>query len=213
MHGFRDFALHLFTITVGLLIALSLEGCMERHNHRTLVHEAEAGLRVEIEKNSGNLVYLRQQVKDQEKQLNDDLTLLSQMQTQPNAPHGQLSFGFRWRSFDDVAWKTAQSTSALAYMSYQEARTYSNIYDMQSEVFNAEKDVTDEVLRTAAFPSTTAGNWLPTPAQTDDLRTHIGLLRMRLMLLTSYIDGLGSIYKNFKSSPNWRLMRECFRIM
>jgi hypothetical protein len=124
------------------------------------------------------------------------------MQTQPNAPHGKLGFGFRWGSFDDVAWKTAQSTGAFTYMSYHDASRYSTIYAMQSEVFNAEKDVTDEVLRSAAFPSTTPDNWLPTPAQADDLRTHIGLLRMRLMLLTSYVDGLDSIYKNYKSDHN-----------
>ena len=202
MHGFRDFALHLFTITVGLLIALSLEGCMEWQHHRYLVREAEADLRVEIEKNSGNLVSLRKQIEEQQKQLDDDLTVLSQMQAHPDAPHGKLGFGFRWGSFDDVAWKTAQSTGAFTYMSYRDASTYSTIYAMQGEVFNAEKDVTDEVLRSAAFPSTTPDNWLPTPAQADDLRTHIGLLRMRLMLLTSYVDGLGSIYKIYKSDHN-----------
>lgn len=199
MHGFRDFALHLFTITVGLLIALSLEGCMEWHNHRTLVHEAEAGLRVEIDKNSGNLVSLRKEIEEQQKQLDDDLTALSQMQAHPDAPHGKLGVAFRWGMFDDVAWKTALSTGAFTYMSYQDASTYSTIYAMQSELFNAEKDVTDEVLRTAAFPSTTSDSWRPTPAQADDLRTHIGLLRMRLMLLTSYLDELDSIYKNYKS--------------
>jgi hypothetical protein len=200
MHGFRDFILHLFTITIGLFIALSLEGCMEWHHHRTLVHEAEADLRVEIEKNSGNLVFLRKQIDEQQKQLDDDLTVLAQMQLHPTAPHGQLGFAFRWSSFDDTAWKTAQSTGALAYMPYPDASAYSNIYAMQNEVFNGEKDVTDEVLRSAAFPSTTPDNWLPTPAQADDLRTHIGLLRMRLMLLRSYLDGLDSIYKNYNSA-------------
>ena len=29
MHGFKDFLLHLLTITIGLLIALGLEGCVE----------------------------------------------------------------------------------------------------------------------------------------------------------------------------------------
>ena len=41
MQGFKDFFLHLFTITIGLLIALSLEGCVERQHHRELVAEAE----------------------------------------------------------------------------------------------------------------------------------------------------------------------------
>jgi hypothetical protein len=199
MHGFRDFALHLFTITVGLLIALSLEGCMEWQHHRYLVREAEAGLRVEIAKNSGNLASLRKEIEEQQKQLEGDLTVLSQMQAHPDAPHAKLGLGFRWGSFDDVAWKTAQSTGAFTYMSYRDASTYSTIYAMQGEVFNAEKDATDEVLRAAALPSTTPDNWLPTPAQADDLRTHIGLLQMRLMLLTSYVDGLDSIYKIYKS--------------
>ena len=42
MEGFKDFFLHLITITIGLLIALSLEGCVEWHHHRTLVREADA---------------------------------------------------------------------------------------------------------------------------------------------------------------------------
>ena len=45
MHGFKDFLLHLATITIGLLIALSLEGCVEWRHHRHLVQEAEEGLR------------------------------------------------------------------------------------------------------------------------------------------------------------------------
>jgi len=202
IHGFRDFALHLLTITIGLLIALGLEGCMEWQHHRSLVREAEAALQVEIEKNSGNLPSLRKEIAEQQKQLDEDLTVLAQMQANPSAPHGQLGFAFRWGAFDDVAWKTAQSTGAFTYMSYREASTYSTIYAMQSEVFNAEKDATDEVLRASAFPSTTADSWLPTPAQADDLRTHIGLLRMRLMLLTSYVDALDSGYKNYKSDHN-----------
>ena len=36
MHGFKDFLLHLFTITVGLLIALALEGWVERMHHHEI---------------------------------------------------------------------------------------------------------------------------------------------------------------------------------
>jgi hypothetical protein len=47
----RDFLLHLATITIGLLIALGLEGCVEWMHHRHLVHQAEASLKTEIENN------------------------------------------------------------------------------------------------------------------------------------------------------------------
>ena len=51
MHGWRDFLLHLFTITVGLLIALSLEGLVEWQHHRHLVHDAEKSPHAEISSN------------------------------------------------------------------------------------------------------------------------------------------------------------------
>jgi hypothetical protein len=81
-------------------------------------------------------------------------------------------------------------------MSYRDASTYSTIYALQDELLKSEKEVTDEVLRASAFPSTQPDGWVPTPAQADDIRTHVGLLRMRLMLLTSYLDTLEKVYKN-----------------
>jgi hypothetical protein len=36
MHGFKDFLLHLLTITIGLLIALGLEGYAEHWKQRAL---------------------------------------------------------------------------------------------------------------------------------------------------------------------------------
>ncbi len=47
--------LDLATITIGLLIALGLEGCVEWQHHRHLVHEAEASLRAEIKSNESTL--------------------------------------------------------------------------------------------------------------------------------------------------------------
>ena len=61
IHGLRDFFLHLFTITIGLLIALSLEGCVEWQHHRHLVREAEAALHDEIENNAKQVANIRQQ--------------------------------------------------------------------------------------------------------------------------------------------------------
>lgn len=63
-HGLSDFFLHLFTITIGLLIALSLEGCVEWQHHRHLVREAEAALHDEIENNAKQVANIRQQVQN-----------------------------------------------------------------------------------------------------------------------------------------------------
>jgi hypothetical protein len=199
MHGFRDFLLHLFTITIGLLIALSLEGCVEWHHHRYLVSEAEGGLRTEIAQNSKTLGTLRQQIKDRQKQLDDDLAALAQMRAHPSGKHQAIGFSFGMHKFDEVAWKTTQTTGAFAYMPYDDARTYSDIYFTQDALFGVEQQVVDDVMRAASFPSTQSDDWTPTAAQIDEMVDRIGMLRMRLLLLSSLVDALDKTYQKFES--------------
>src|ERR1700733_6795269 len=97
-HGARDFFLHLFTITIGLLIALSLEGCVEWQHHRHLVREAEAALHDEIENNAKQVARIRQQVQNHRTQLEQDLAVLSQMRTHASVHEG-LSLSFSMMSF------------------------------------------------------------------------------------------------------------------
>jgi hypothetical protein len=200
MHGFRDFVLHLVTITIGLLIALGLEGCMEWQHHRHLVHEAEAGLGGEIGRNSKTVAALQKQIKDQQMQLDDDLATLAQMRAHPAASHQQVTFTFAMHSFDDVAWKTAQTTGAFAYMPYDDANTYSNIYGVQDEVVRVEHQAVEDVMSSASFISTQSDNWQPTPAQIDEITDRIGLLRMRLLLLNSIVEALDKTYQKFEST-------------
>ena len=199
MHGFKDFLPHLLTITIGLLIALSLEGCVEWQHHRTLVHEAEGGLRMEIAQNAKSLDSLRQQIKKQQKQLDDDLAVLTQMRAHPATQHAEVSFTFGMRSFDDVAWRTAQTTGAFAYMNYPEARTYSDIYGGQDQLVQVETQVVDDAMRSASFISTQPDSWQPTPAQVDEVTDRIGMLRMRLLLLDSIADAVEKAYQKFES--------------
>lgn len=199
MHGWRDFLLHLLTITIGLLIALGLEGCVEWRHHRTLVREAEDGMRGEISENLRTVDSLRKQIAVQQKDLDADLDVLGGMRSHPEAKHGQLSFGFGLQGFNDVAWKTAQSTGAMGYMPYMSARKYSDIYDTQAEAYEAEKLVVNDVLRAAAFPSTQGDQWRPTPQQIDELTDRIGELRMRLMLLNSLVNSLDHTYRDFQA--------------
>jgi hypothetical protein len=62
IQGWRDFFIHLIVITLGLLIALGLEGIVEWGHNRHLVHTAEANLRAELAANrktlAGDLKFL-----------------------------------------------------------------------------------------------------------------------------------------------------------
>lgn len=199
IHGLTDFFLHLFTITVGLLIALSLEGCVEWQHHRHLVQEAEEGLRNEIRQNSQSIGQLRQRIADQRTELDADLKTLSQIEAHPGMAHERLSFTFRMQSFDDVTWKTAQTTGAFGFMPYQEARTYSDIYSTQDQVFQAQQSVVEDVMRSASLIVTQPDNSKLRPEQIDNIRDRIGMVEMRLVLLQSLVDALDKTYTKFQS--------------
>ena len=51
----KEAAVHLLIVTVGILIALSLEGIVEYIHHKTIVREARAIMREEIEANQKDL--------------------------------------------------------------------------------------------------------------------------------------------------------------
>ena len=194
IEGFKDFCLHLLTITIGLLIALGLEGCVEWQYHRHLVNEANNGLRSEIAQNIKTLDSMRQPIKDQEKQLEDDLATLTVLQAHPDAQGQSLSFGFATHSFDDTAWKTAQTTGAFAYMPYGDASTYADIYGAQEQFVQAEKQIVGEVLVATAIPASQPQNWKPTQAQIDEIRHQVGVLKIRLIYLNQLLDVLDRAY-------------------
>jgi hypothetical protein len=198
VHGLRDFFLHLFTITIGLLIALSLEGCVEWQHHRHLVREAEAALHQEIENNAKQVARIRQQVQDHRTQLEQDLAVLGQMRTHAGV-HETLNLTYSMQSFDDVSWKTAQTTGAFAYMPYPDAREFSDIYSAQDELYRAQQQVVEDVMRAAAPIVALPKGVQPGPSGIDDLTTRIGMVEMRLSLVDSLINGLEMSYQKYRS--------------
>lgn len=197
LHGLRDFLLHLFTITVGLLIALALEAWVERLHHRHLVHEAEIGMHDEIASNARALPSLRQQVASERKELDSNLDVLKQIKAHPHDPHGQFSVTFRMQGFNDVTWKAAQSTGALALMPYSDAATYSGIYDTQNEVDREQREIVTSLMQVGAIVITKDKAESPSPAQIDTMKERIGLVQFRLLLLSSVLDSLEKEYADY----------------
>jgi hypothetical protein len=149
LHGFGDFLLHLFTITVGLLIAVQIESFVEWRHHLYLAEEARGSLRTEIEKNLKSLKEAQPQVKVYRQRIDDDLAILNRIQDHLDVTaeqRRQFSLSTGGVDLADTAWKTAQTTGALAYMPYEEAERYSEIYQAQEELRGIEKQpVEDQV--------------------------------------------------------------------
>ncbi len=129
----RDFFLHLFTITCGLLIALSLEALVEWGHHRALVREARENIRRELEDNK------QATIKDianvEQDRLRFDRNLKQELALR-DKPKGSYSLDSRltWEGQSDAAWRTARDTGALAYMPYAEVQRYADVYKGQEIV-------------------------------------------------------------------------------
>jgi hypothetical protein len=140
--GVSEFLIHLFTITVGLLIAVQIESFVEWRHHLHLASEARTDLRVEIENNLKDLKENQPEIKMCRQKIDTDLAILLPIQDNRKVPKDQLSkFGVSTRGVapPDTAWKTAQTTGALSYMPYEEATQYANIYQTQSALIAMEE--------------------------------------------------------------------------
>jgi hypothetical protein len=148
LHGFWEFLLHLFTISVGLLIATQIESCVEWRHHVHLAEQARASLRIEIEHNLKDLKAAEAGLKQRREEVEKDLKVVQRIQKQPNdtaAQHSGLELNSGGLRLSDTAWRTSQSTGALAYMPYDEAEKYASIYEYQTMLLAAEDRPVEDV--------------------------------------------------------------------
>jgi hypothetical protein len=199
VHGWRDFFIHLITITIGLGIALSLEGCVEWQHHRHMVREAEDSLQTEIETNSKKLQGALQDVREERKTLANDVAILNRIIANPKVPNQETpTITFILPSFDEVSWRTAQSTGALSYMPYEQAHEYSDIYDQQNEVYMAEHQAARDAISSVA-PFVNLEHVAPKLSAADApmVKQRIELLQAQLYMVESLTMELDGKYKKF----------------
>jgi hypothetical protein len=199
VHSWRDFLLHLATITIGLLIALSLEGCVEWWHHRSLVHEAEASMQIEIDSNARQLQGALDDVRKEQDFLKKDIAVMKKIIANPKVPNNEdMRVDFRIRTFADVSWKTAESTGALSYMPYERAQEYAHIYSAQNEIREAEHQaVRDTVLSIAPFLNSKKGEVNPGGEEAVKIVDRLQVLQGQLLFLENLIKGLDGEYKKF----------------
>jgi len=127
----RDFSLHLLTITIGIVIALTLEGVVQHHHERALVHEAVRSLDAEIATNRTRVAKHRNELT----KLVDELTRLQGQVKSRRA-------GASWSNtnieihppitlLSGAAWEAASATQALSLMGLEETQRYAPVYAIQ----------------------------------------------------------------------------------
>ncbi len=198
----RDFFIHLFTITIGLLIALGLEGCVEQQHHRHLMHEAEASLHTEIQHNANNVSGALADLHNQQAQIKRDIIALNYIAKNHKAPDkSHLTIDFRIRTFNKVSWKTAQATTAFSYMPYAQAEQYSRIYATQNDLDVAENQAArDAVVIVGPLMNTNYNDADPTGGRADQIKEKLEVFQGQLLLVDSLLHSLDDEYKKFLSA-------------
>ena len=151
MEGVRDFFLHLFTITCGLLIALGLENAAEALHHRHQRQEAESTIRQELTENRRQIDAAGASIDSETKSLVAALTFLeARQQGQPGDPNG-INLSFTEGPLQDAAWRTAAATGVLSYFDYTEAENYALAYKEQELYETMQQKTLDNYLQLDSF--------------------------------------------------------------
>ncbi len=135
LHGWRDFLVHIATITIGLLIALGLENVAETVHHRHVVREARENIRQEIELNREQAKKNEASIKADADRMKANMQKARDLRADRHALDlGEMQFSFSWSSFNQSAWLSARDSGALTYMPTTEVQSYADNYEQQNLV-------------------------------------------------------------------------------
>ncbi|MFZ0361563.1 MAG: hypothetical protein WAL58_14075 [Terriglobales bacterium] len=141
VNSFKDFLLHLLTVILGILIALSLEGLIEWHHHRSLAEEARSNLTAEIRENRQLLAGGLPAAPAAEQRLKATIeTIEAYRKDRRDDRTSKLDWSFGLFPLSATAWSTASSTGALSYMDYSEVQGYTRAYVLQDEFLTMQQN-------------------------------------------------------------------------
>lgn len=136
IHGWRDFFVHIATITIGLLIAIGLEQTVEYIHHREQLSDARRAITAELNDNRRIAKLNDAEFVRVKAMLAKDMEIL-RTSWAANAPVTTgLNYGWLFYRTPDGAWQTAKQNGALSLMPNGELQDY--VYDYA--VFSAFMD-------------------------------------------------------------------------
>jgi hypothetical protein len=147
IHSWKDFLLHLVIITLGLLIAVGIEGLVELHREHKLVKEARATMREEIQHNTDEMKEAVGKLDQQAAAMKKNIETLTRIQENPKdktAQNASINVDFSTIGLRNTAWKTAETTGALSFMPYAESLKYSNVYSTQQDFLDQQNKILED---------------------------------------------------------------------
>jgi hypothetical protein len=137
LHSWKDFFIHIATITVGLLIAVGLEQSVEALHHRHQRHQLQEDLRAEAEQN--RLVIARNlKMRDLEPWFDGAMEAVDKAVPQqgkmrlvlskpPCIPGSVGTAAVRYFAPSEAVWTTAKESGLVALLPVEESRMYARL--------------------------------------------------------------------------------------
>ena len=179
VHGIRDFLLHLFTITVGLLIALGLEAAVEWRHHVHLRDEAEDNIRREIRDNQTDLRGVLANIPKEQQDFNALVPFLQRRAAGQPAEIKSISVNLHLMTPQDASWQTAGATGALAYMPYSEVQKFAAVYQLQKKLDGVQDTTLQPVISLIGLVGAADPEKMGDPEQLGKEDSQIALTQVR----------------------------------
>jgi hypothetical protein len=119
-HTWKDFLVHIATITVGLLIAIGLEQAVEYVHHRHQLQKARDEIREELHRNGKAAAAQMECIHQVQGEVSSDLTLLLAHRASHKPLEGKLKFEWSFRRTSSAAWDINRQSGALDLMPHPE---------------------------------------------------------------------------------------------
>ena len=193
IHTYRDFFLHLFTITCGLVIALGLEDAAEALHHRHQRKEVEVSIREEIAGNRKDLLEAAPKLVEEIKEVRALLAFATARSNNQPAEFPANSVDFNEAPIADSAWRTASSTGTVQWLPYAEVQRFSVAYKEQDLLqATAEQTLSDFFELSSFTPAPKSGTKLE--LSPEAAREALPLVRRTLAHLQGiYAIGVGTV--------------------
>tara|TARA_Y100001934_G_C11986979_1_gene601318 strand:- start:91 stop:690 length:600 start_codon:yes stop_codon:yes gene_type:complete len=126
----------LLAVTVGVLIALMLDGAVGWAQDRMLVAEARDSISREVAENKDNLTQTLQGLAGRTEDVGKVLQLIEDLVATGKSDIDDIQVGLSLAELSRAAWETANRTGALQHMGYEDVRGYARVYEFQERFIN-----------------------------------------------------------------------------
>ena len=148
LESLRGFLLELFTITCGILIAISLESAVESIHHHYLLREARGNILSEMRDNHRIIDSTAKEIPSELGMLQNVVALCLQERAHRGSVDlrkvKRINLGFTGFAISSDNWSTAQSIGAVSLMDYEEIRKYTSVYKIQTMATSLHQQTMDK---------------------------------------------------------------------